>query len=187
MDTLEESSVCSALCHFITEVQKLDGSDFPPKTLHEIIICIQMLLETYGLYWKLLDDPKFLDLKFTLDNIMKICTKEGLCKPVQQADIIILEQEDILWQSGILGKDKPEQLLNTLIYVLDVNLALRAGKEHHSLQSIGRNSQLKFVMIDGERAVQYREDITTKTNQGGLHHRKIHTKTVTIYPSFNHV
>ena len=38
----------AALCRFITEVKKVDGSDYPGKTLYDIIICIQFYLETQG-------------------------------------------------------------------------------------------------------------------------------------------
>ena len=28
------------LVHFLTEVKKIDGSDFPGKTLYDILICV---------------------------------------------------------------------------------------------------------------------------------------------------
>ena len=36
------------LVHFLTEVKKIDGSDFPGKTLYDILICVQFYLETLG-------------------------------------------------------------------------------------------------------------------------------------------
>ena len=50
-----------ALCHFITEIRKVDGTDFPPRTLYQTIICVQFHLEKLGLHWKSLDDDKFVD------------------------------------------------------------------------------------------------------------------------------
>ncbi len=41
---------CQALCGFITQVKKLDGTDFPSHTLYEITVCIQMYFETRGLH-----------------------------------------------------------------------------------------------------------------------------------------
>ncbi len=41
-------------------------------------------------------------------------------------------------------------------------------------------------MQNGEHIVYYHEDVSTKTNQGGLNHKKISTKKVTIFPNFQH-
>ncbi len=68
-----------ALCGFITEVKKLDGTDFPPKTLYKILVCIQMSLETKGIHWRFLEDDMFCALKYILDNEMKIHTCAGMC------------------------------------------------------------------------------------------------------------
>lgn len=88
---LEKSSVCSALCNFISQVKKMDGSDFPGCTLYEIIVCIQIHFESLGLSWKLLDDPVFCDLKNTLDNVMKLRVQEGVSQPTVHADILTPE------------------------------------------------------------------------------------------------
>ena len=68
---LQKSTLCYGLCRFITEICKINGSDFPPKTIYKMIVCIQMFLETKGLFWKLLDDKEFSQLHYTCDNIMK--------------------------------------------------------------------------------------------------------------------
>ena len=82
VDTITVDSVKFALCHFITEVKKIDGSDYPPKTLYEIVICFQFFLETEGFSWHLITDELFSDVKFTLDNVMKQRTEEGLANNV---------------------------------------------------------------------------------------------------------
>ena len=69
--------------------------------------------------------------------------------------------------------------------MLDVSLALRAGKEHKSLRRPSFDSQLELVKIDGKDCIRYTEDMSTKSNQGGLKHCNIRTKVVTIYPSEN--
>ncbi len=182
---LDKSSVQEVLCAFITEVHKLDGSNFPPRTLYEILFCLQMGLESHGIHWKFLEDMEFVELKYTLDNEMKKCTREGIAHPVKQADVISPEQEEILWCTGILGKEKPLQLMRTVLFLLGINLALHAGQEHCALRSIGYDSQLSFAVRNGQRIVIYREDPGTKMNQGGLRHKKVPGKTVTIYPHPN--
>ena len=124
------------LCRFVTEIQKLDGSDFPPRTLCQIIICVQFQLEKLGLMWKVLDDKELTALWFTLDNIMKRRCQDGLGNTIRQAQVLSYKDEEMLWSLGILGTDNPTKLVNMLVFVLGINCALRAGKEHRSLRII---------------------------------------------------
>lgn len=56
--------------------------------------------------------------------------QQGIGNTKKQAQVITVEVEERMWSYGILGDDTPEKLLNTLIYCLGLNLALRSGKEH---------------------------------------------------------
>ena len=69
--SLTVENLSFALCHFMTEIRKLNGCEFPSKTMYDIIICIQFYLGAFGFNWKLVDDVYFQDVKFTLDNLMK--------------------------------------------------------------------------------------------------------------------
>ena len=60
--TISKKSVNVAICKFITEVKKLDGSDFPGHTLYDIVISLQFHLETLGLAWKLLSHEEFKEI-----------------------------------------------------------------------------------------------------------------------------
>ena len=71
---------------------------------------------------------KFLSDKEFLDNKMKMLSKAGVGSVKRQADIITIEEESILWQKRILGIDSPEQLQNTVFYVIGLNFALRGGE-----------------------------------------------------------
>ena len=57
--TISQSSLNFAVPRFITEVKKLDGTDFPGRTLYDIVICIQFHLESIGFAWKLLNQDGF--------------------------------------------------------------------------------------------------------------------------------
>ena len=75
---IDKMELCGALCKFITEVKKVDGGDFPSRTLYDIIICLQFWLESNGLSWRLISDEEFCNVKFTLDNTMKERTASGV-------------------------------------------------------------------------------------------------------------
>ena len=63
--------LCFALSQFICEVKKLDGTDYPPNTVRDLVLMIQMHLYQNGLFWKLLDNEEFCELRYVLDNTMR--------------------------------------------------------------------------------------------------------------------
>ena len=140
-----------------------------------------------GLVWKLLDNKEFTELKFTLENTMKQWVTNGIGINVKKADIISVVEEDILWERGILGSENPEQLLQTILYVIGLNCALCAGKKHRPLHSIPFGSQFQWVRYDfhDQYFLCYTEDLGMKTNKGGIKHHKIEAETVDVYPIQN--
>ena len=136
LPSVNVESLVFGMRRFITEIRKIDGDEYPPKTLYQIVLCMQFHLETKGITWRLLEDEVFKELKFTLDNVMKKLTSEGVGITVRKADIISKTDEDILWNRGVLGTENPEQLLHTVLYFVGLHCALRAGKEHRNLRCI---------------------------------------------------
>ena len=132
-DTISKDSLIFALSHFLTEVKKFDGSEFPSRTLYDILICVQFHLECLGFGWKLLNDETFKEVKYTLDNLMKLRTSQGVGKSVRKAQILSFSDEDFLWNMGLLRVNDPDTLLNTVVFVLGKGCALCAGKEHYAL------------------------------------------------------
>lgn len=173
------------LCHFICEVKKINGDDFPPKTIYEMIVCVQIYLESRGIFWKLLDDMDmdFVKLCYTCDNIMKEHASGGLGNVIRQAEVISYDNETFLWKNEYLGSSTPELLVRTLLFQIGLYYTLCAGSEHHNLRSIGFRSQFHYTMPDRVHHIVYREDLGTKTNKGRLRYKKISGKEVTIYPN----
>ena len=118
-------------------VKKIDGSDFPSKTLYNILICIQFHLETIGFPWGIISDEAFIDIKFMLDNLMKFYTAQGLDMSVWKAEILTAMEKDLLWSLGFLRMSNLIQLLNTVIFTIGKDFALRVGKEHRALRGDG--------------------------------------------------
>ena len=171
-----------ALCRFITEVKKLDGTEYPSHTLYDILICVQFHLECLGFSFRVISDDTFRDIKFTLDNLMKECTATGIGISVQKAQVLSSTDEDNLWSLGYLGMNTPDQLLNTVVFCIGKGFALRAGQEHRAVHRLGFNSQLTFMRdTDGEIFLRYTEDIGLKTNKGRLCHCKVEAKTVDLF------
>ena len=88
----------------------------------------------------------------------------------KQAQPITQEQENRLWELGLLGDHNAQVLLNTTVYQVGYFFALRSGNEHRRLQHYPSQIQLHQPPGDCTYLV-YREDIS-KTNQGGLTSKK---------------
>ena len=71
-----------------------------------------------GFSWKILNDDMFKDVKFILDNLMKICASQGLGVSVKKAQTLMPFDEDNLWNIGLVGIHNPEVLLNTMVFNL---------------------------------------------------------------------
>ena len=170
--TVDELNYC--VSRFLCEVNKNNGKEYPGDTLHELVICLQMHIDSFypDRGYKFLSDSRFTQIHNTLDHEMKERARAGLGLVKRQAMVITPDEEEMLWTNGSLGGDDPHKLLRTLCYLVGLNFALRGGQEHRNLR-FGRTSQLKVITpSSGPRYLNYTEDIS-KCNQGGLKHRRI--------------
>ena len=183
---VQQSDLCYTLSCLIGEAKKVDNNDFPPNSLREIIVMIKMYLNEHGVCWQLLDQQPVIFQYFgnvvnNLMNLMRQRTAMGLVAN----SVILLGQEDKMFESGILGEYNPSTLLKIVIYMLGLHIALRGGVEHTRLHRPGFYPQIT-VSVDGKgyEILLYCEGPSQKTNQGGLDTR-FSTKRVQVYGSPN--
>ena len=86
-----------------------------------------------------------------------------------------------MWKNDILGEENPIQLRHTVMYLLGLGFALRGGEEHRNLRAPGFNPQITVQKGKGWKFLLYQEDRKSKTNQGGISHRKYQPRTARIY------
>ena len=187
VDSLRKEQLEYAMCRFIPEVTKLkSGEDYPGKTLYEMCVALQKYLNMNGKNWKLVDGPDFRELRVVLDNVMKERALRNIGMTKKQAGVIPMNFEDEMWKEGLLGEDTPDKLRDTVLFLIGINLGLRAGDEHQSLRrhSPLKPSQFSFQKNDkGIRCIVYTEDTVTKTHDGGLNSMRKTKKVSWIYPS----
>ena len=182
MRTMTKDNLEYSLCRFICEVKKVkDNADFPGRTLYQIMCCIQNFLRKNDVKWKILHGDEFKILENVLDNVMKERASQNIGLVKRQAQVISMRFEQDLWDRNVLGEDTPDKLRSTVLFLIGVNCALRAGDEHYALRRPGEcvTSQFSFEYNSvGLRCVVYREDSVTKTNKGGLRDMKKERKIV---------
>lgn len=170
-----------AIARFVVEVKKENGDEYPGETLRGMVVMLQLYLETLGREYKFLSDD-FMQLRNTVDTIMKERRRKGIGMTTKQAEIITIGEEDMLWEKGVLGDDTPRKLMRTVFYLVGLNFALRAGKEHRDLRyGVENNPQIKLLRDDsGKQFMRYTEHVS-KANQGGLKDRQTRQKVVDAY------
>ena len=165
------------LCAFVLEVRKKNGNVFVPNTLHHICCGIMRYVRINGMpEVDIFKDPGFSQFRMVLDAEMKHLQSAGIGSVHRKAEPITFEEEEILWQKGILGDHTPQSLVNTMVYMNGLYFALRGGNEHRNLRH--KPSQIQLIERLGERSyLMYTEEIS-KNHPGGLKGRKIKPKIV---------
>ena len=150
LSTISLSELQHWMTRFVCETRKKDGSEYPPNTLHHI--CGGLLRHLRANGHPTLDifkDPEFHEFRASLDAEMRRLQKKGLGSKTKRAEPITEEEEEVLWEKGLLGEHSPKALLNTIVYTNGLYFALRSGREHRDLQF--SSSQIEVVERVGER------------------------------------
>ena len=107
---------------------------------------------------------------------MKAKAQMGLGLHVRQALTISVEKEEILWQKGLLGSGEKKVLLDTMVFLIGLNFALRSGLEHRGLT----RDQLCVLEDECGKYLQYTEKLS-KNNTRGLKDCKVERKICKAY------
>ncbi len=102
-------------------------------------------------------DSQFSEFRMCLDAEMKRLRNSGLGSKTKKAQPLSIEEEEILWQRGLLGKSNPQALLDTMVVMNGLYFALRSGKEHRQLRF--SPFQITLHKNEGDRPyLEYIED-----------------------------
>ena len=99
---------------------------------------------------------------------MKISAQKKLGLKPRQVVVVSEEIENFFWDKSFLGNN-PKVLLRTTFYLIGLNFGMRAGDEHRKLSSTNFSFHTDS---EGREYLLYSEGVS-KTNQGGLKHRKL--------------
>ena len=92
----------------------------------------------------LFKDDSFASFRASLDAEMKRLQAQGIRSKKRQAEILTVEEEDILWEKGLFGDHTPKSLLDTIVFYNGLYFVLQSGKEHREL----RQSPCQIQLIE---------------------------------------
>ena len=175
---MSDEELCKWLGKFLYEARMQDGSEYGGESLYQLFCGIQRFLRMNGRPdIDFLTDTKFRILKNTLDARMKSLTRAGVGVERNRSEPISVDEEEMLWSKGMLGDSSPDILRDTMVYMCGLYFALRGGME---LRQLTRKQLSIHELSNGDRYIQYQE-MGSKNNPGGIHHRKVVNKVVPHY------
>ena len=122
------------LSRFVIETRKANGDDYPPSTLHQLLL--RFMREHNPDCPNFLDksDNRFRPLHRTLDSYFHKLHSEGVGRQTKHAEIISSDEERQLWESDVLNTTTPKGLQNAVFYTIGKTCCLRGGQEHRALK-----------------------------------------------------
>ena len=99
------------LCHFVCEIRKKNGLEYPPNTLHHVVEGIMRHMR-YNCGRPELDffkDPSesFSEFRASLDADIRHLSA-GIGSVKKQAEPLTIEEEELLWQIKVIGDHNPQ-------------------------------------------------------------------------------
>ena len=166
------------LSHFVFEVRKTSGETYPPRTLYNLVASIQRHYkeERDRPDMCFLDDKDmtFKPVRDMLDAVMKDLHAKGENNS-QQTDPVTTEDEEMLWQAGVVGTHSSKALSNAVFLYNGKIFGIRGGEHRHVLRE-------QYKIIDGVNGeyIEFTER-KAKNRQGGLKDRKATPRTAQHY------
>ena len=130
----DENTLDYWLSKFVIEARNQKGQPYPPNTLYSVCCGLQRYIKEHRPQLNIFSQPQFAGFCKTLDSEMKRLRSLGMGVDRKQAEPLTVEEENSLWEQGLLGDGFPQTLVDTLLSLCGMHFALRSGQEHRSLQ-----------------------------------------------------
>ena len=161
------------LSAYVAETRKVNGDPYPPTSLHLLLSGLQRHMRSIdrerapNIFAK--DNHSFQTLHHTMDAVYKKLRANGVGSQRHATETFSKEEENRLWESGVLGVDNPTTLLRAVFFSNGKNFCLRGGDEHRNLKL----SQLERT----ENGYVYTEN-AFKNRAGGVAQLRVKNKRV---------
>ena len=177
-----KGAVSHWLGRFVMEARRKDGKPYPPKSIHMLLMGIQHHMRelTPEKQVNFFGDPEYHKLKNVCDAFYRQLHASGVGTETKATPVLIDEDEDRLWTSGVINLSTPQRLVNAMFFYNGKNFCLRGGQEHknHQFSQFKR----KVVNVNGYSQVCYEyTEHGSKNRSGGLKQLKTSNKVVVQY------
>ena len=101
------------LSKFIAETRQSSGEAYTPKTLLQFMTNLQAFEYTIhprACHFMIHKDVRFQPLHIVLNNLSKRLLRKGIGAEKKQARVVTIEEENELWDKGVIGRHSPKSL-----------------------------------------------------------------------------
>ena len=168
-EVLTPAALNTSLAKFYVEARKEDGSVYSKSSLNVIRAAIQRHLQSAPWNWtsSIIHNPVFSTSNEVLVGVFKKMTAEGMARPRPHYPI---DPGDLqkLFETGVMGKDTPNALLNLVWFLLCLHFGKRGAEGWREMKKdtfhVGRDDE-------GRHFISYSAAEKQKNHQGNF---KIH-------------
>ena len=166
LEDIPQQDLDGVLQQFFAEIRKKDGSEYEPESLRTMLSALDRFLRDQGKQCRILKDEQFRNARKVLNGKAIELREKGMGKRKNKADALSDEEEEKLWDTGVLGGKNPKSLNYTVFYVLSQQYGTRGCQEHHQLQ-IEHLKLVRDTTTGKTVSIEWVEG-PTKTRPGGL-------------------
>ena len=173
----DSGQLCHWLCRFVAKTQQKNGTKYPATTLYQLLCGVNHFMRSVDAHAPNAIDqkiPDFKELHCTMDSIFRSLLVKGVGARVKHASVITREEENLLWEQGVLNLNNPLGLLRAVFYSNGKVFFLWEGNEHRNLKIS------HFVCQSDPDRYIYTEN-GSKNRSGGFTDLRIENKIVPIY------
>ena len=184
-DLLEKQCVESIdlwISRFVAEVRRSDGAPYPPKTIHQILSGLLRYMRSINSCCPNILDRKsgqFPKITGSCEVVFRQLRQSGIGANVKHTSIITMDEEQQLWDLGIINITEPLGLLRSVFYYVGKLCCLRGGEEQRSLKIS------QFVRSHEPEMYTYTER-GSKNRSGCLAQLNLENKVVPIHATPQH-
>ena len=126
----EPENLDKTLCIFYTEIRKRDGNQYESDCLHVIRSSLDRYLCLKNYPKSISNDDVFKKSNTVLEGKARELRDKGMSHRPNKALAITKREEEILWESGQLGSETPQTIINTLWFYITKHFGLCGRQEH---------------------------------------------------------
>lgn len=139
------------ICAFLLGIRKGDGGEFPYPSLSQMVTMIQLFLNDNGKTHCFSRSHDFKPIREVLGRL-KQRREANHARTAVKVEMITSEEENVLWEKGILGMDNSRSLLYAMFYIVGARIGIKSGVEQRLL----KHSQFKVIRKDcGKEVLRY--------------------------------
>ena len=166
------------LSRFACETRSTAGEKYPATTVFSLLSALMRRTRSIDP-----DCPNFMDstnsqfreIHSIIDGYFRELRSLGVCAEVKRTSTISKEEENLLWEKGVVGVSTPESLFRAVFFYNGKNFCLRGGKEHRALKI----SQI--VRHKDPNHYVYTEN-GSKNRSGSFNQLRVENKCVPVFP-----